>query len=165
MKNDFFSKMTEQVRTKSLLNQAQKYGYEYLDSIEERPIYPTNSALDNLKKFDEDLQEKGDDAEEILKFLHEFGAPATINQLGGRYYGMVNGGVIPIAMAAKWMSSVWDQNCALYHTSPINGCIEDVVQKWLVDLFALPKKNRCRLCCRFKYCDICIAGCCTVSII
>ena len=38
---------------------------------------------------------------------------------GGRYFGFVIGGVVPVSLAAKWLGDFWDQNAGLYTTSPI----------------------------------------------
>ena len=80
-------------------------------------------------------------AHNILDKLHEFGSPATVAQVGGRYFGFVNGSVIPAGLAAKNLSIFWDQNAAMQVLSPIASKLEIVVQSWLVDLFGLPKKT------------------------
>ena len=50
----------------------------------------------------------------------------------------MNGNSIPIALAAKWLSDIWDQNCALYVMSPIVSQLEAICEKWLKELFELP---------------------------
>ncbi len=62
-------------------------------------------------------------------------------QTGGRYFGFVNGGVIPVALAARWLSDFWDQNTALYVISPIAAKLEEVAQSWLRELFGLPERT------------------------
>jgi hypothetical protein len=59
------------------------------------------------------------DGSEILKQLHQLGSPASVAQTGGRYFGYVNGGIIPVTLATKWLTDFWDQNTALYLMSPI----------------------------------------------
>jgi glutamate/tyrosine decarboxylase-like PLP-dependent enzyme len=70
--------------------------------------------------------------------LNDCGAPATVAQTGGRYFGFVNGGVVPTALAARWMADAWDQNPALYVISPMVGKLEQVCERWLCDLLELP---------------------------
>lgn len=53
----------------------------------------------------------------------------------------MNGGVIPTALAAKWLADFWDQNTPLYVTSPIVSKLEEVVEKWLLELFNLSDKT------------------------
>jgi glutamate/tyrosine decarboxylase-like PLP-dependent enzyme len=73
-----------------------------------------------------------------LDFINKYGSPATISQIGGRYYGFVNGSVVPAALAARYLSDFWDQNTPLYVTSPVVSKLETVVEQWLIALFDLP---------------------------
>ena len=58
--------------------------------------------------------------------LHQNGSANTLAQTGGRYYGFVNGGALPVTLAVKWLTDVWNQNSVLYVASPIAGVIEEV---------------------------------------
>ena len=123
---------------KTLYQQAMDYAFDYLDTLRERPVYPTESALTALDALDEPMPEQATEAAEILKLLHDVGSPATTAQGGGRYFGFVNGGVMPAALAARLLADVWDQNAALHVMSPIAAKLEQLCEAWLVDLFALP---------------------------
>src|SRR5262245_59616469 len=57
---------------------------------------------------------------------------------GPRYFGFVIGGSLPVAVAADWLVSAWDQNGALHVMSPAIAELEDVTAGWLLDLFRLP---------------------------
>src|SRR3982751_5222709 len=57
---------------------------------------------------------------------------------GPRYFGFVTGGSYPVAVAADWMVSAWDQNAGLNVLSPAMAAIEDAAAAWLLDLFRLP---------------------------
>lgn len=129
--------MREQLESKQLFEQAKEYAFEYIDGVQERPVYPADEALTNLAIFDEPVPETPQDGAAILKQLHEFGAPATTAMTGGRYFGFVNGNVITTAAAAGWMAQVWDQNTALYVMSPIAGKLEQVAESWCADLLGL----------------------------
>lgn len=91
--------------------------------------------------FREKLPDQPVDPYHVLEKLHQFGSPATVAQTGGRYFGFVNGGIVPTALAAKWLADVWDQNAALYVISPIVSVLEEVCEEWLVDLLGLPQKT------------------------
>ena len=93
---------------RDLFEQAKSYAYDYMDSVYERAVFPTEDAINHLDIFNEPLPEQPCDPSEILRLLHEYGSPATIAQTGGRYFGFVNGGAIPTAVAAKWLSDVSD---------------------------------------------------------
>ena len=91
-----------------------------MDTISERNVFPDIGSINNLSIFDEPLQEKFISSKEIIKSLNEFGAPATVAQTGGRYFGFVDGGIVPAGLAARLLSDFWDQNTALYAMSPIS---------------------------------------------
>ena len=125
-------------QSKALLEQARGYAYEYADGAAERNVFPSKQALADLEQFVEDLPASSGDATAILKQLHEYGSPATTAQTGGRYFGFVNGGILPVSLATKWLSDFWDQNTALYAMSPVASKLEEICERWLKQLFGLP---------------------------
>ncbi len=133
--------MAAEQRSKALYEQAQTFAFEYADGAAERNVYPTEAALQRLAAFDESLPQQSGDAGAILEQLHQHGSPATVAQNGGRYFGFVNGGVVPAAMAARALTDHWDQNCALNLMSPVVSRIEEVTERWLVELLELPKDS------------------------
>ena len=130
--------MHREQQSKSLLEQAKGYAYEYADGAAQRNVFPSKQALANLEQFVEDLPASSGDATAILKQLHQYGSPATTAQTGGRYFGFVNGGILPVTLATKWLSDFWDQNTALYAMSPIASKLEEICERWLRQLFGLP---------------------------
>ena len=56
----------------------------------------------------------------------------------GRFFAWVIGGALPSAVATEWLMSAWDQNAAIYATSPASSVVEEVAGKWLLDLLRLP---------------------------
>lgn len=133
-------KMFSEMQQKDIFRQAQKYAFDYADSILERNVYPTPDAIASLGKFIEKLPESTGNATEVLEQLNKYGTPASVAQTGGRYFGFVNGGVIPASLAARWLSDFWDQNTALYAMSPIAAKLEEICESWLRELFDLPEK-------------------------
>ncbi len=128
------------MRKKDILEQVKGYSFEYLDKALARRVFPTVDAVEILEKFGEPLPDAVGDAKEILEQLNHYGAEATISQIGGRYFGFVNGGVIPASLAARWLSDVWDQNSALYVISPLASKLEEICESWLRELFGLPDR-------------------------
>ena len=57
---------------------------------------------------------------------------------GPRYFGFVIGGSLPVALAADWLVSTWDQNAAMHVMSPAVAVIEEVALDWLRELLHLP---------------------------
>ena len=133
-------KMFLEFEEKRVFEHAKKYALDYVDNALERNVYPSDEAIHNLDKFVEDMPDSPSDPLLLLKQLHQYGSPATIAQIGGRYFGLVNGGIIPVSLATRWLSDTWDQNAPLYVTSPINSKLEEVTERWLKDLLGLPEQ-------------------------
>lgn len=120
------------------LRLALEFGGDYLETASERRVFPDQAALDALEAFDEPLPKGPSLATDVIEQLHALGAPATTAQDGGRYFGFVNGGLLPAALGARLLADVWDQNAALHVMSPIAAKLEAVCEKWLVELLSLP---------------------------
>ncbi len=140
MVRDLREKMLQEMEHKELFEQVQKYGFAYVDQVRERNVFPTDDAIADLAVFTESLPQASGDAAEILALLHRYGSPATVAQTGGRYFGFVDGGVIPAALAARLLSDYWDQNTALYDMSPLASRLEEICEMWLRELLGLPEK-------------------------
>ena len=130
--------MFREFAAKTLFEQVQTYGFAYLDEVFQRNVFPTEAALNDLRHFEEPLPEDPCAASAVIELLHRYGAPATNAQLGGRYFGFVNGSAVPAGLAAKQLASFWDQNTGMYVMSPIAAQLETVVEGWLQEIFGLP---------------------------
>jgi glutamate/tyrosine decarboxylase-like PLP-dependent enzyme len=58
---------------------------------------------------------------------------------GGRYFGFVIGGALPVTVASNWLATAWDQNAGLWTSSPVSAYLEEVALEWLADVLRLPK--------------------------
>lgn len=132
-------KMLQEMHDKKLFDLAQNHVYTYLHDVFERNIFPTEEALQGLKKFEEALPYDSADALAVINQLQEVGAPGTVAKLGGRYFGFVTGSALPVGLAAKHMATYWDQIGSLQVTSPTNAKLESVVEHWLKQLLGLPE--------------------------
>lgn len=133
--------MFEDLKNKKIFDQAKDYAYTYADNIENMDVFPSEENAKKLLTFDESLPENSTSAENIISQLNKFGSPNTVAQTGGRYFGFVNGGAVPAAVAAKWLADFWDQNAGLYVISPIAGKLEMICERWLKDIFNLPEST------------------------
>src|SRR5258707_517781 len=73
-----------------------------------------------------------------IERLDEIGYAATVATTGGRYFGFVNGGMVPAAMAANWLAATWNQNAALRVMSPVAAKLEEVAIRWVCEALGLP---------------------------
>jgi glutamate/tyrosine decarboxylase-like PLP-dependent enzyme len=127
-------------KTDELLRGASDIAREYALGIGERRVSPAESDLANLSKFHEPLPKTASEPLEVLAKLNEIGSPATVASTGRRYFGFVIGGTLPAALAANWVAGAWDQNAALRVMSPVAAELEDVVLRWICEIFGLPEK-------------------------
>ena len=137
--NELMMRLQQESTSKAIYRQTLDYALAYLDSQADRAPYPAASALEALQCLDEALPDGPCATSDILRLLHELGSPAAVAQGGGRYFGFVNGGVIPAALAARLLADVWDQNAALNVMSPIAAKLEALCETWLLDLLDLPQ--------------------------
>jgi len=133
--------MFAEMQDQEIFHRALEYGLDYINHSPDRNIFPTAEAIEQLKNFDEPLPDAPGDAGEVIRQLNETGAPATVSQIGGRFFGFVNGAVVPAGMAAKILATFWDQNTAMYVMSPLVSKLESVVEKWLQSVFNLPEQT------------------------
>jgi len=124
-----------------LLDEASRRARHYLAALDARAVAPSPQALAALARFDGPLPEHTSSAMEVLAELDEFGSPATMASAGGRFFGFVIGGSLPVTVAASWLASAWDQNAGLVVTSPINARLEEVALDWVKGLFHLPAES------------------------
>ncbi len=121
-----------------LLERAHSYAREYIGNVSKMRVYPSEDALRDLDGFEEPLPDDPSEAAATLDVLQRIGAPATVAQSGGRYFGFVNGGMLPVGLAARWLADAWDQNTPHYVMSPVAAKLEEVCEGWLAELFDLP---------------------------
>jgi glutamate/tyrosine decarboxylase-like PLP-dependent enzyme len=136
--SDIQDSMFREIDSKEIFEKAKTHGYEYLDQVFERNVYPTENALKDLIHFEEPMPAKGFDAGAVIDLLNQYGAPATVTQMGGRYFGFVCGGAVPAGLAARQLAGFWDQCTPMYVLSPVSAKLETVVETWLKDIFNLP---------------------------
>jgi glutamate/tyrosine decarboxylase-like PLP-dependent enzyme len=139
MSDDIRKRMFNEMEQKFIFDEARKAAYAYADHAQDRKIFPSDEALENLSQFDEELPREPGNALQILQQLDEYGSPATVMQIGGRYFGLVNGGVLPVTLGVRWLTDFWDQNTPLYVTSPVTSRLEVVTESWLREIFYLPE--------------------------
>jgi len=121
-----------------LLRATTENAIRYLDGLDDRSVFPTPDAIARLAELGGSLPDAPTDPAEVIRLLDEIGSPATVASAGNRYYGFVIGGSLPAALAANWLAGVWDQNSAMYVSSPLASVLETVARGWILDVLGLP---------------------------
>lgn len=132
--------MDSDTRRKLLADAAQR-GTRYLEELDNRSVFPRSADVDGLEKvLNTRLPDEPQDDSEVLAFIDEFGSAATVASAGGRYFGFVTGGALPVAVAANWLATAWDQNSFSFASSPAVALFEATALDWLKDCLGLPQE-------------------------
>jgi glutamate/tyrosine decarboxylase-like PLP-dependent enzyme len=125
----------------NLFDDAARRASRYLESLNTRAVAPDKEAIAALAKFEGAFPEHPSTAEAVVAELDEIGSPATMASAGGRFFGFVIGGSLPVTVAANWLATSWDQNGGLVVTSPVNAALENVALRWVKAIFHLPPQS------------------------
>jgi glutamate/tyrosine decarboxylase-like PLP-dependent enzyme len=122
------------------LQRAAELAAEYIDSFDHHKVggeLDPQALRDKLRK---ELTDDGLPPLQVINELAEDARDGLLNSAGGRFFGWVIGGGIPVSVAADWLTSAWDQNAAAYACSPSAAIIEEVAAGWLKDILGLPQQ-------------------------
>jgi glutamate/tyrosine decarboxylase-like PLP-dependent enzyme len=120
------------------LDHAHRQALRWLSSLTQRPVPAQASADEVTAALRSALPDDGCDPADVVDLLAEACEPGLVAMPSGRFFGFVIGGTHPAALAADWLVSAWDQNCALRRVTPAHTAVEDVTSSWLLDLLGLP---------------------------
>lgn len=123
----------------AVLEDALEYSLRYLSALPTRSVAPDVAAVDRLaRRANPQLQSSGVNARDVLREIDDLASPATMAMTGPRFFGFVIGGTLPVAMAAHWLATAWDQNVGLYRWSPGPAHLEAEALRWLLQVLRLP---------------------------
>jgi glutamate/tyrosine decarboxylase-like PLP-dependent enzyme len=123
---------------RALLRRTADLAADFLDSLDDRPVFPRVSADELRRALGGPLPEEPTDPGEVIERLAAAAEPGIVAMPSGRYFGFVIGGGLPAALAADWLTSAWDQNAGFYVCGPSASVVEDVVRDWVCELLGLP---------------------------
>jgi glutamate/tyrosine decarboxylase-like PLP-dependent enzyme len=113
----------------------------YLESLGERRVAPTSEAIAALDALDVPLQDDPRSPADVIEELDTIGTPATVGIAGPRYFGFVNGGALPAALAVHWLSTAWEQHGGFQVSGPGSVRLEQIALRWMIDLLGLPRET------------------------
>jgi glutamate/tyrosine decarboxylase-like PLP-dependent enzyme len=123
---------------RELLADVAAYAGDYLENLDDRRIQPSVSVEEVRDALDGPLPDEPSDPRVVIERLIEAAEPGVVAIGSGRYFGFVIGGELPAALAADWLTTLWDQNAGLYVGGPSASVAEEVAIRWLVELLGLP---------------------------
>lgn len=121
-----------------VLATAERHAKAWLSGLRERPIPPRLGADEIKERLGRTLPETGEPPVEVIERLAAGAEPGLMAMGSPRFYGWVIGGTQPVALAADWLVSAWDQNTGLRTVTPATVAAEELAEEWLVDLLGLP---------------------------
>jgi glutamate/tyrosine decarboxylase-like PLP-dependent enzyme len=122
-----------------LLRRTAEIAGQYLASLPERPVR-ADASLDELRStLRVALEDRSLPAQQVIEELAAAVDPGLVGTQSPRYFGFVIGGALDAAIAADWLTSVWDQNAAGYPGGPSAAVAEEVACEWLLDILGLPE--------------------------
>ncbi len=121
-----------------LLVRTAEIATRFLASLDERPVHARADVETLRRRLRLPLRDEPMEPLEVIEQLAEDADDGILASAGPRFFGFVIGGSLPVAVAADWLTSAWDQNAGLYVCGPAAAVVEEAVGDWLVDLFGLP---------------------------
>src|SRR5580765_4142979 len=126
--------------TRGRLRRTAQLAADFLDSLEDRPVFPQVSPEELRESLGVPLQNEPLAPEKVVEELAAAADPGLVAMPSGRYFGFVIGGSLPAALASDWLATAWDQNAGLYVGGPAASVVEQVVREWVCDLLGLPRE-------------------------
>lgn len=120
------------------LRRALNASLDYLERHDDAPVSPTVTRAELWERLARPLTDAGVDPDTVIAQLAADVDGGLVRSGGGRFFAWVIGGSVPAALAADWLTSVWDQNAGLYACSPAASVVEEITGMWLKELLGLP---------------------------
>ena len=123
---------------RELLRRTAELAADFVESLDSRPVWPPSTVEELRVCLGGPLPDMPSDPLAVIEHLAETAGEGVVAIPGGRYFGFVIGGAVPAALAADWLTSVWDQNAGLVVGGPAAAIVEEVAGTWLKDLLGVP---------------------------
>jgi len=124
---------------RDLLRRTAELAADHLDSLDSRPVYPRASVGELREVLDGPLPDGPSDPLQVIEQLAADVDPGVVASQSGRYFGFVVGGTLPVALAADWLVSTWDQNLGLVALGPSAVVVENTAGAWTKELLGIPE--------------------------
>lgn len=121
-----------------VLTDAARYAAGFLSGLPQRRV-GWGAGVEELREaLDGPLPDGSLPADDVIASLVKGAEPGVVGTTSPRYFGFVIGGSLPAAVAADWLTTVWDQNAGLYAAGPAASVVEEIAGRWLKELLGIP---------------------------
>ena len=124
---------------RDLLRRTAELAADHLDTLDTRPVYPRAGVAELRAALDGPLPEGPSDPLQVIERLAADVDPGVVASQSGRYFGFVVGGTLPVALAADWLVSTWDQNLGMVALGPSAVVVENIAGAWTKELLGIPE--------------------------
>ncbi len=124
----------------TVLRHTAEQAIELYHSFDGEPVAAAATHEQLLQRFGQSLSNDGVDPGQVIDDLLTWSRDGMVTAGGPRFFGWVIGGSLPVAIAADWILSTWEQNGAIYQTSPACATAEEVAGEWLKEVLRLPRE-------------------------
>src|SRR5262245_2630122 len=121
-----------------ILEDASRHAHEFIEGLDSRPVGARADLAELRSRLGRELSDAGEDSGVVLEELVRDVEPGLVASAGPRYFGFVIGGALPVAVAADWLLSAWDQNGGGYVAAPALSVAEEVAAGWVREVLGLP---------------------------
>ena len=121
-----------------ILEDASRHAHEFIEGLDSRPVGARADLAELRSRLERTLSDAGEDSRVVLEELVRDVDPGLVASAGPRYFGFVIGGALPVAVAADWLVSAWDQNTGGYTPAPALSVAEEVAGRWVREILGLP---------------------------
>ncbi|WP_396611809.1 pyridoxal phosphate-dependent decarboxylase family protein [Haloferax sp. S1W] len=111
---------------------------EYLDSIDDRPVFPGKPQEEIEAVFDDPLPEHGQDPADILDEWPDRVLPNATHLGSPRYFGFVNGSGMPMGALADALAASVNMNSGGWKAAPSATEIERQTIEWIAEMIDYP---------------------------
>jgi len=113
---------------------------EYLEHIEEKPVFPNVEPSTLTQFFAEPLPQDSSPPEKVLAELEEKLLPYCTHVGHPGYMGLITPSPNPIGIIGDFICSALNQNIGAYTIGPAGVAIERRTVRWLTDLAGYDEK-------------------------
>src|SRR5258706_2441577 len=119
------------------LTRAAEHAFAWLDGLDDRSVATTATVAELRARLTKPLADSGLPAIQVIDDLVADTEGGILGSQSGRFCGWVIGGGLPAAMAADWLTTVWDQNAGIHACGPAASVVEEGAADWLREIFDL----------------------------
>ena len=128
--------------SRNLLRETAEIAADYIDALPGQPVGRPVPVERLREALGGPIPEAGETPQDVMRKLTSAAEIGIVATTGPRYFGFVTGGNLPAALAADWLTALWDQPAFGYIAAPAGAVAEEVAADWMIDLLGLGRDGR-----------------------